>query len=456
MTQAGLHIEVTGGLSDWEILQQENGYASTTVFGIISSDEKDDTEQQLFFSPQSMHVRIVNEADGSFVTPLLPVEVQDNAWHVLLKDIPCGGPYYLDVLMLHREQGILYPLRGKKIRHFCVGDIYLIAGQSNAAGMGKGIAAETPEMGIHVLRDLKRWDIATQPFCDSDYAKESMFLAFAKMVKKQTGYPIGLVPAAMGGAGLSRWLLSEEGDLYRKALQAVKFFCSGIRAVLWYQGCTDAGQCRETEEYLRRFCRFAADLRRDLNRNLPIFTFQLNRQKLRQPNERLDLGYSQIREAQRRVPQAVEGVYVLPAIDAVQMSDFIHSSSSSNHMLGQRLACQVLNILYHKGLGIHPPEIVRAVCKGGLLLEMTFKNVDSFLYGFNCNMLPFQIEDAHGPLKFATGTVSGSKITLSMDRPCVFPAYVSGQHGADPLHYLIDFDTQLPMLCFHKFPIEKE
>ena len=125
-------------------------------------------------------------------------------------------------------------------------------------------------------------------------------------------------------------------------------------------------------------------------------------------------------------------------------------------MLGQRLACQVLNILYHKGLGIHPPEIVRAVCKGGQLLEMTFKNVDSFLYGFNCNMLPFQIEDAHGPLKFTTGTVSGSKITLSMDRPCVFPAYVSGQHGADPLHYLIDFDTQLPMLCFHKFPIEKE
>ena len=97
-------------------------------------------------------------------------------------------------------------------------DLYLIAGQSNAAGKAGGILHESMELGVQLLRDLKEWDIASAPFSDYDDSKHNMFLHFAKIVRKHTGRPIGLVPAAMGGVPLSRFLPEENGDLYRKTM----------------------------------------------------------------------------------------------------------------------------------------------------------------------------------------------------------------------------------------------
>ena len=74
---------------------------------------------------------------------------------------------------------------------------------------------------------------------------------------------------------------------------------------------------------------------------------QLNRYIVTPVSEEENKNWSIIRNAQRMAARKVPGVYVLPTIDAV-LSDMIHNSASSNLVLGERLARQVLSILYQK------------------------------------------------------------------------------------------------------------
>ena len=257
----GKKIKIIRAPDDWEIIQQNNGYAEIDVDVLIEDNPDDDTEIELDFSLSDIYARIVNEESGEFVTPLVRLAAEEKSYRCMFRKVPCGGPYLLDFVLFNKEKCIDAPLIGARRRHFYVGDVYIIAGQSNAAGMGKGFLSEEPETGIHVLRNLQYWDIASQPFNDFDYSKQSMFMAFAKKVRKQTGMPIGLIPAAMGGAPLSRWLKDENGDLYGKLVSCLKKHKIKARAMLWYQGCADVWNTSEPSDYIGRFKKFTEAVR---------------------------------------------------------------------------------------------------------------------------------------------------------------------------------------------------
>ena len=450
---------ITSGVENWEVLQQHRGKADACFAGVFEEDPEDDTQQILPFSQNQGCARILREEDGVPVTGFVPVSCTDGMhWEVCMKDLSCGGPYMLDLLMFDPKNRVEYPMRGERRRHFCVGDNYLIAGQSNAAGMGKGVLAEKAEVGIHVLRHLKTWDLATQPFDDLDYSKCSMFMAFAKKIKHETGYPVGLIPAAMGAAGISRFLPEENGDLYEKMAKATFRKGIKIRGVLWYQGCTDAGLGESEERYLDRFARLVSHLREDFqNSDLQIFTFQLNRQMLKEKNESLDDRYDVIREAQRKAPGRIEGVSVLPAIDATIMTDFIHASKAANAMLGERLALQVLDKVYHIGLGAEAPDIAEAVWEENRV-EIGFSNVTGFLYTFDagCHKLPLVAEDGLGKIGIVDYTVKENTIFLELERCCTGAVFLSGQCGTNPGNLIIDYASQIPMLCFRRFTVKEK
>lgn len=450
-------IEITKAPQNFEVVGQNKGYADIEACGIFIEDDNDDTEQLLEFSKENVFLSVVREDDGSFATHLTPLKSDGDEFHCVLKNVPCGGPYMIDVVYLNDENGICYPLRGEKPRHFFVGDVYIIAGQSNAAGMGRGFIEDSPEMGISVLRNLEKWDIASAPFNDFDYSKHNMFISFAKKIRRETACPVGLVPAAMGGAPLSRWLKEENGDLYNKMISSVKSNGVKAKAVLWYQGCADAGEGRETKEYLNRFASFVRHIRKDLkNENLPVFTFQLNRQQTVNINESLGIRYDKIREAQRLAAKTLKNVYILPAIDCTIMSDFIHSGKPSNMMLGQRLAMQVLQKLYHIGTGADAPEIIKAVLIGKTKIELSFSNVTEFLYAFNSNNenFPIKIYDEDGRVQIKEFTIKKDKIYINTIRECRGNLYICGQSGTNPEKIIMDFGTQIPMLCFNNFYVE--
>ena len=443
---------------NWEIIQQCDGFADINIKIEIHDNPDDDTDFEIDFSFDSVYARILNEDSGDFITPLMNLKQKGNIFECELCKIPCGGPYILDFVLFDSAKNIECPLIGERRRHFYVGDVYIIAGQSNAAGMGKGFITEKSEPGVHVLRNLKYWDIATHPFNDFDYSKQSMFLTFAKKIKEQSGCPIGLIPAAMGGSPLSRWLKDETGDLYEKLLNTLKEHTINAKAILWYQGCADTGGSKNYSEYLERFKKFVNFIRADLaDDKLPLFTFQLNRQKNKETTQEDDLEYDFIREAQRRVANEIENVFVLPAIDALNMSDFIHCSKSSNIMLGERLANYVLSKLYGIGCGAEAPEISTAYySKNELILK--FKNVCEFLYAFNSSIYEFPIkaEDEKGIPELEDYDIHFDTITIKYKRELCGDVLVSGQTGSNPKNIIIDYGTQIPMLCFCKFKAEGE
>ena len=75
---------------------------------------------------------------------------------------------------------------------------------------------------MSVLRPSGRWDLASHPLGETTGAVyvghyenhnpgHSPWLHFAKRLKRELGYPIGLVPCAYGGAPLRWWNPEENG-----------------------------------------------------------------------------------------------------------------------------------------------------------------------------------------------------------------------------------------------------
>lgn len=442
---------------NFSVLSADKDTACVTVRGHFIEDTEDDTFLPLDFSRETLYLCVTAEESGAPACHPVHLSLENDTFECAFR-IPVGGPYLMSICLYNEEKRYFELLHGACRRHFYVGDVYLIAGQSNAAGKAGGILHESMELGVMLLRDLRQWDVASAPFSDFDDSKNNMFLHFAKIIKKETGRPIGLIPAAMGGAPLSRFLPEEKGDLYRKMLAALKKHNVAPKAVLWYQGCTDAGEGRGIEEYLARFKKLVENVRIDLqNEALPFYTFQLNRQILINENESCDRRYDQIREAQRRAAREIPGVSVFPTIDGLSMSDFIHASRTSLISYAERLAASVLHDIYGKGLGISVPNIVSAEISENEI-TLSFSGVSSYLYDFRCGVrhLPIDVQDEKGDIAISSYRVEKEKIILSLSRIPEGEAFVSGETGADPRYIISDYLTGIPMLCFYRYPAKKK
>lgn len=446
---------LTEAPENFSVLSAKADQAAVCVRGFFEEDTTDDTDIVFDFSYDCLYLRVLCEQSGALAAPPVKLSFSGDAFEARLS-LPVGGPYMLELYYLNASRCLFYPLRGDRRRHFFVGDVYLIAGQSNAAGMGQGALFEPMELGIQLLRDLSHWDVAAAPFSDFDYSKQSMFLHFSKILKSETGRPIGLIPAAMGGAPLSRYLPKENGDLYRKMMKALSSHSITPKAVLWYQGCSDAGEGCGIDAYIERFSTFVKQLRQDLkNPDLPLYTFQLNRQIISRENEGLDQSYDRIREAQRRAAEQIPGVCVLPAIDGFSMSDFIHGSKMANLAFGERLARTVLYKEYGIGEGVEVPSISSATLSQRKL-TLCFKGVSSYLNDYHCGLrnLPISVSDKEGEVPLAAYRIDADKIILSLARDAVGEVYVSAQSGTDPRYIIADYLSGIPMLCFYNYPVK--
>ncbi len=442
---------------NYSVLSAVGECATVRVCGTVKETAEDDTFLPLYFSYEHLFLYVNNEESGASACAPVHLALENGAFSCEIS-IPVGGPYAMGLCSYDEEKGCYERVHGACRRHFFVGDVYLIAGQSNAAGKAGGILHEGVELGVMLLRDLRTWDIASAPFSDYDDSRHNMFLHFAKILKKETGRPIGLIPAAMGGATLSRFVTEENGDLFQKMLSALKRQEISPKAVLWYQGCSDVAGVKSVEHYLERFAKFVQNVRKSLqNEHLPIYTFQLNRQILAEKDEKRDLGFDLIREAQRQAAKRISGVYVFPTIDGLSMSDFIHASRLSYVSFAERLALSVLANEYGKGLGVTVPEIRSATLEENEL-TLTFEGVSSYLYDFHCGTprLPVTVTDAEGQISPLTHTVKKNEIKLILSRSAVSEAFVSLQSGSDPRSYIADFLTGIPALCFYCYPVSNK
>lgn len=431
------------GLSNWEVVQQCNGIAEVKLHGLFTT------------VANTLIARVFNEYTDEPVIEWKNVTVSEHTWLLNIK-IPAGGPYRLEI---RHYDGMSWKACGALagcIHHFCVGDVYLIAGQSNAAGKGHGEMLEAPEIGVHTLRDCRYWDLATNPLY-AERGHHSPFLSFGKRMKKALGYPIGLIPCAYGGSSLAQWLPDEDGIFYRKMLESIAE--KKIKGILWYQGETDAMQCA-AENYFYRFRKFLNFVRTDLHdENLPIITVQLGRHTDDFENSiEMDLHYDMVREAQRQAARMLKNVYIVPAIDIGRMSDGIHNSKSANLLLADRMARMALYKLYDKGLDPSAPDLEHAECVLPNKILLKFMHVDDTLMAYhitNPARLPIQVEDEQGINRIIQFEICKDEIVLVCERDIAENTYIKCQYAKNPLNIIQDFDKQIAVLCFSNVKVER-
>lgn len=111
-----------------------------------------------------MQVRIVREMDGSVVIDWTPARLlEKEKWEITLCSVPAGGLYRIETCLFYSSWDVRMCTRGDMRHHLGVGDIFLIAGQSNAAGRSKTPVCDEPHPMVHVMRPNGRWDMASHP-----------------------------------------------------------------------------------------------------------------------------------------------------------------------------------------------------------------------------------------------------------------------------------------------------
>ena len=449
------------GPENWQIFQQTHGFACIRAGG-----EYVIPEGREIASPV-VYVRILREDSGMEVlgwqrARLLPGE----KWEAELT-VPAGGLYRLETTLLDENDPVLeWGVRGDMRHHLGVGDLYVIAGQSNSAGYGKEPAYDPPELGVHLCRNSLHWDLASHPMNDSTDSAHLAnlegcntgacpYLSFAKTLHRELGYPIGLIQSSLGGSPLSQWNPEENGSLYRSMMETLRSQGGQVTGVLWYQGCTDA-ENGQANSYFSRFAQTVSAFRNEMGAEIPWLTIQLNRRLAYEDGLPFDEGWGTIREAQRQAARKIPGISIVPAIDC-SLSDGIHNTAAANVMLGERLAAAALRDIYHRSWSHPAPDLESAVLTAPDVMELTFSPVAGRIYGYDSVLVDrnaFTVWSGDKALSIKTAEYFDNKIRLHLSEPAQEPCQVSaGWQMEPPARLPVDFATHLPILAFHRVEV---
>lgn len=458
--QTGAILEA--GPADWQILQQDaGGHATIPLAGSWVGD-----------APGNVEVRVVREDSGAPVSDELdwhPADrtVGDGSWRTELRDVPAGGLYRIETRYRPAKQAdAVWSPRGD-MRHFVgVGDLWIIAGQSNAAGYGRGAVEDPPELGVHLFRNDEHWRLACHPANESTNTRHwisrepsnpghSFCLRLGKRLQRELGYPIGLIQTAFGGSPLSAWNPRQKGRpvLFENMLHIVGAAGGRVRGIVWYQGETDAMSPGSAASYGQRFADAVAAWRDALsNPELPVVTVQLNR-LCDPPDAEADKRWSQLREAQRLAAATLPGVMAVPTLD-LPLSDVVHNSPSGNLTLGDRIASAILGAVFGRSENWQAPQIAAAALgRNRRRIALRFEHVLGSLTVGTERDSGFRVEDAAGTVPITKVEFPGpNRIDLALEREAGEGVIVHAGYGTNPAPVPLDSARSMPILAFSVAP----
>ena len=331
------------GIKNGMIMQRnEKNFSEITVFS--------DTEITGYFTAENGQIYPLN------------IEKDENRYKV--SGIPVGGPYEVSI-------------NGQCFKDIYVGDIWLLAGQSNMEGM----AEFTPDDKNYVPRDEIRelhmadhWEPArpvlheiwkaydkvhTEWFgatlaCFANQIERRCIgpgLFFANHMYDYEKVPQGVIPCAHGGTTMTHWDpsgrdLGGEKSLYGAMYRRFVANGSHVRGLFWYQGCSDANP--ENAKYFEgRMRNFVECVRRDFGKNLPIVQVQISRVAPRiLEGKEGDVAWSGVREIQRKLTEEIP-YFETAATICYELCDSIHIARSSQLKAAENAAELMCGLIHN-------------------------------------------------------------------------------------------------------------
>lgn len=346
----------------------------------------------------------VLRGDGEIVGWTVLAETGGGAWEGRIPAVPAGGPYTVAARLLHADGTVA---AGDAVSPVFVGDLWILAGQSNMQGVGNKLDVEPPNPLVSVLRMNRQWAVAEEPlhilqespdpvhFKPQDEADRAaaigrahawekgagLGLPFAAELVRRTGRPVGLIATAHGGTSMDQWnpALRDQGggSLYGSMLLSLAAAGGKARGVLWYQGESDA-TAEASPLYADKFAALIAAFREDCaDPALPFYLVQLGRFTHAEADA---ASWDRVQQAQLDVEARIPGTAVVPAVD-LALDDLIHIGTPGLKILGQRLAKIADRELFGGGT-LNGPRLAameRVDTPHGTTLRLAFSGVNGSL-----------------------------------------------------------------------------
>ncbi len=225
-------------------------------------------------------------------------------------------------------------------------EIFLLIGQSNMAGRGL-LDTTTPitHPNISMFRD-GLWQMATEPLhTDKTTAGISLGISFAHHILSQSpNTPIGLLPCAVGGTPLSRWM--PQNDLYENAVSIAKTALSNgdiLKGILWHQGEADSKDIPTANTYGTRLTTMISTLRIELQADHVAFISGELGHFLQ--NHEQCTYFTQINQTLRTLK--LPHYACVSAHGLTDIGDNVHFDGPSLREFGKRYAIQYLKMSHH-------------------------------------------------------------------------------------------------------------
>jgi hypothetical protein len=269
---------------DYEVFQRQTLEGGNVVLAGPAPEDGDRVETRLAGPKNNKWLQVpINQKVHIFRT-LLPVSA--------------GGWYSLEVRLLKGRKVLAQAI----VPHFAVGEVFVIAGQSNSTNYGE--VKQRTESGMVAAFSGTAWQIANdpQPGVQDNSTKGSFIPAFGDVMYARYHLPIGVACVGHGSTSVRQWLPKGDridvpptmgkfviqigpgewrssGQLFDGMLDRMKQLGSnGFRAVLWHQGESDAHQQPEHDitaaQYRQMMVRIITASRKESGWEMPWFVAQ--------------------------------------------------------------------------------------------------------------------------------------------------------------------------------------
>ena len=232
-------------------------------------------------------------------------------------------------------------------------DLYILIGQSNMAGRGP-ITVEMKNEGnsrVFMFTRDSQWVEARHPlhFDKPKAAAVGPGLAFGiKMAEADFKAEIGLIPCAVGGTSIERWVpgaydKSTYTHPYDDAVQRIKAAMQYgiVKGIIWHQGESNSGSEARAQGYLDKLIVLIGRMRELTGKpQLPFVAGELGRYR-----ENFQLINKQLAS----LPAKVIYTALATSEGLVHKGDTLHFDGKSADEMGKRMAIQMLMVQKQTG-----------------------------------------------------------------------------------------------------------